>query len=228
MKILPAVLLWSLISRDEDPWARFNSIEKKIPKRVGARTHTFFTPLLISNKSEKLPSYCLCFCVKRFHNVEVIWGISNNQQYRKQSFPTYQIESFRKINESDIQRQVLFIAFFLQLSYRKIISVVERLDLNPHWDSGYTLSASFCRWIRSARFTSNSMKGNSPVVVAIRPSTLILYKVMILASHMQGCHNVRKIRKSQEKQNKITKVSKIQEKMRVFKNKSQEKAGNLI
>ena len=36
---------------------RFNSIEKKIPKRVGAKKHPCFTSLLIVNNSETLPSY---------------------------------------------------------------------------------------------------------------------------------------------------------------------------
>ena len=57
LKKLPSVLVSSLIPRDEDPKARFKSIEKKIPKRVGASTQPCFTPLLISNESETLPSY---------------------------------------------------------------------------------------------------------------------------------------------------------------------------
>ena len=35
------------------------------------------------------------------------------------NIPTYQIESFSKVNESDIQMHILFIAFFLQLSCRE-------------------------------------------------------------------------------------------------------------
>ena len=48
LKKLPSVLVCSLIPRDEDPKARFKSIKKKIPKRVGASAHPCFTPLLIS------------------------------------------------------------------------------------------------------------------------------------------------------------------------------------
>ena len=59
LKRLQSVLVWGLIPRDEDPKANLNSIEKKIPKRVGASTQPCFTPLLISNKSETLPSYWL-------------------------------------------------------------------------------------------------------------------------------------------------------------------------
>ena len=82
-----------------------------------------FNPLLISNELETLPSYWIVahviVYVKRLHNVVEIWRISNLQQYCKQSFPTYKIKSFSKVNYSNIQKHVLFIAFFLQLSYRE-------------------------------------------------------------------------------------------------------------
>ena len=58
----------------------------------------------------------------------------------------------------------------------KIISVIQRLDLNPHWDSGYTLSASFCRRGRTTlakALPATPRRENFPVVVAIRPSTLV-------------------------------------------------------
>ena len=41
----------------EEPKACFNSIEKKIPKKVKASTQPCFTLLLISNESDTLPSY---------------------------------------------------------------------------------------------------------------------------------------------------------------------------
>ena len=53
----PSDLIWSLTRIIDEQIARFNSIEKKIPKRVRARTQPGFTPLLIVNESEALPSY---------------------------------------------------------------------------------------------------------------------------------------------------------------------------
>merc|ERR1712096_161117 len=68
----------------------------------------------------------------------------------------------------------------------KIISVVERLDLNPHWDSGYTLSASFCRRGRTTRAKALPATPRREIPLWLLQSDLVplfLYKV-ILASHM--------------------------------------------
>ena len=53
----PSDLICSLTSQVDEQKARFNTIEKKIPKRDGARTQPCFTPLLIVNDSETLLSY---------------------------------------------------------------------------------------------------------------------------------------------------------------------------
>ena len=73
LKMLPSALVWSLIPRDEDPKARFNSTEKKISKRVGASTQPCFTPFLISNESDNATIILdsrPCVCLKRLHNVK--------------------------------------------------------------------------------------------------------------------------------------------------------------
>ena len=54
----PSGLVCSLNLTLDEYKTRFNSIEKKIPKRFGARTQPCFTPLMIVNNSETLPSYC--------------------------------------------------------------------------------------------------------------------------------------------------------------------------
>ena len=55
----PSDLVCGLTPTVDEQKARFNTIEKKIPKRVGAITHpcTGYPPLLIVNDSKTLPSY---------------------------------------------------------------------------------------------------------------------------------------------------------------------------
>ena len=89
-------LVCSLTSRVGEQKACFNNVEKKILKRVGARTHPCFTPLLIVNDSETLPSYWTVAFVLMWKDFTMLkrlggWRADNFQQYRKQSFPTYSI-----------------------------------------------------------------------------------------------------------------------------------------
>ena len=95
--------------------ARFNSIEKKIPKRVGERTHPCFTPLLIVNDQEMLPSYWTVG-VKRLHNVKrlgeqpIFNNIANNPSLFTKS--KILVRSMKPIYKG---RHVLFFSFLSQL-----------------------------------------------------------------------------------------------------------------
>ena len=78
----------------------FNNIEKKIPKKVGARTQPCFTSLLFVNESETLPSYwtvAFVLVLKDFTMLIIFLGqpVIN---HRKHPFRSYQIESFSKVN----------------------------------------------------------------------------------------------------------------------------------
>ena len=122
LKWWQSTIVWSLIPRDEDRKARFNSIYRKSPKRIGVSTQSCLTPLLVSNESETLPSYwtvvlvlmCKDFTMlKRFRTHPVFNSIANS------TFLLFRSKAFSKVNESGIQRHVLFFAFLLQLSHRE-------------------------------------------------------------------------------------------------------------
>ena len=154
LKRLPSVLVWSLIPRDEHPKPRYNSIENKIPKRVGASTQPCFTPFVISNELETLPSHWIVVLVfmwkdytmlKRLGGHPIFSNIANSPSLLTRSKAL--VRSIKPIYKG------MFCSLHFTSSCRieKIISVVERLALNPHWDSRYTVSASFCKRGRTTR-----------------------------------------------------------------------------
>ena len=113
---------------------------------------------------------------KKLHNVKKAWRAANFKQYRKQSFPTFWIESFSKVNEIDIQRHVLFSAFLLHLSNRE--NHISGGALKPK--STLRLGIYYFGQLLLARkdhtcklFVSNTKQGNSSVVVAIQYDTFI-------------------------------------------------------
>ena len=114
LNMRPSDLVCSLTLIVDEQKARFNRIEKKIPKRVGTRTHPCFTPLLIMNGSETLPSYWTVAFVlvwkdftmlKKFGGQPIFNNIANSP------FLLTRSKDLVRSMISDIQRHVLFFAF---------------------------------------------------------------------------------------------------------------------
>ena len=169
LKRLLSDFVCSLTPKVDEQKARFNSIEKKTPKRVGARTHPCFTPLMVVNDSETLPLYwTVAFLLvwKDFTMLKRLGGqpIFNNIV----NIPSLLTRSKVLVRSMKAIYKDMFCCLHFSCSCRtqKIISGVERWDLNLHCDSGYTLLANFCRRGRITRakvcFASNTKQWNSP------------------------------------------------------------------
>ena len=83
----PSDLVCSLTPTVDEQKARFNSIEKKIPKRVGARIHPWFTPLLFVNDSETLPSYWTIAFVLVWKNFTMLKRLGRQPIFNKTVLP---------------------------------------------------------------------------------------------------------------------------------------------
>ena len=165
--------------------AHFSSIEKKIPKRVGATTQPCFTPLLMVNKSEKLPSYWTVAFVfmwkdlmmfKRLGEQPIFNNIANSPSLLARLKAL--VRSMKGIYKS------MFCSLYFSCSCctEKIMSVMELWDLNPHYNSGNTLLNNFCRqeMITCASFLPAMPFGETPCVVIADLTLLFSYKVIIL------------------------------------------------
>ena len=125
---LPSYLVGSYSPSVALPNACFKIREKKIPKRVGAKTQPCLTPLLMSKGSNMLPSYCdVAFMLSWKDRIKLcsLSGASTFHKDTEEPFPTDQVKHFRKLDEGDVQSLLLFSALFV---------FVERSARKPHWD----------------------------------------------------------------------------------------------
>ena len=95
----PSDLVCSLTPIVDEQKERFSSIEKKALKRVGGRSRTL--PYFWSQTNQKCYHHIVQFTfllMWKDFRVKEDWRAADLRQYRKESFPTYYIESFSVVN----------------------------------------------------------------------------------------------------------------------------------
>ena len=128
--------------------SRKHAFWKKIQKELEQGHMLVFTPLLIVNDSETLPSYLtVAFMLmwkdftmlKMLGGQPIFYNIANSNSLLIRSKTL--VKSMKAIYKGTV------CSLHLSCSCRreKIMSVMKRSDLNHHCDSGYTLTANVCR-----------------------------------------------------------------------------------
>ena len=67
----------------EVPKAHLSSREKKMPKRVGARTQPCFTPFLMSSGSDILPSYWMVALISSWKDLIMLCSLGGKPIFRR-------------------------------------------------------------------------------------------------------------------------------------------------
>ena len=98
LKNLPSALVWMYTPSLQSLKAYWRSMEKKMPKNVGARTQPCFTPMLTGKASEVAPLKHNVLCMLSWNDVTTAsWcgGAADLLEEFEESAPADQVKSLR-------------------------------------------------------------------------------------------------------------------------------------
>ena len=145
LKRWPSVLEWSLTPVVDEPKACFDSIEKKTPKTVWASTQ----PCLVytfdfkwaRNTTIILDGYPFV-CMKKLQTLNIFGGHPIFSCIENSPSLLTKLKALVRAIKAMCNSILCLLNLLCVCRREKIILVVNSLDLNPHWDSGYTHLAS--------------------------------------------------------------------------------------
>ena len=139
LKSLPSCLVRTYTPSSQSAKAYWRSIEKKIPKRVGARTQPCFTPLLTGKGSEVAPSKQTVLCMSWWKEVMTTRRLGGHPIFwRIWKSPLLLTKSKALVRSTNAMNNGCCCSRHFSCSWQreKIMSTVDLPALKPHCDSG--------------------------------------------------------------------------------------------
>ena len=135
---LPSDLVCRYTTSVEVPKACFSTMEKKMLKRVGARTQPCFTPLLTSKGSDMLPSYCTVALMSSWNDLIILCSFGGHPIISRMLKSPSLLTRSTKVRSTKATYKDFCCSLHFSCSWRreKIMSTFERSARKPHWDSG--------------------------------------------------------------------------------------------